>query len=246
MRAQYHCGEDLARSYGQFEVRNHTTGDFAWVDFKQRGWFGKGAYEIEGYVFDKSGQPRVGIDGKWNEYAASYPLTPEEVTAAQAKMSVRARRNSKAGQPSAPTEPRKPTAEPLSSRAGYKEMWRRHAMPPNAEEMYMMTYFAASLNELKPGDDARLCPTDARLRPDQRALENGNVDLASAEKVRLEEAQRSRRKQKEKAGLDPHDWTPRWFRKDTDHVTGEPMWTFTGDYWKERQAGQFTGVVPIY
>jgi hypothetical protein len=33
----------------------------------------------------------------------------------------------------------------------------------------------------------QLPPTDSRLRPDQRALENGEFDKASAEKHRLEE-----------------------------------------------------------
>jgi oxysterol-binding protein 1 len=32
------------------------------------------------------------------------------------------------------------------------------------------------------------------LRPDQRALENGDMELAASEKIRLEEAQRARKK----------------------------------------------------
>jgi hypothetical protein len=32
-----------------------------------------------------------------------------------------------------------------------------------------------------------LPPTDSRLRPDQRALEEGDIKLAAAEKQRLEE-----------------------------------------------------------
>jgi hypothetical protein len=37
----------------------------------------------------------------------------------------------------------------------------------------------------------KLPPTDGRLRPDQRALENGDYDLANAEKLRLETKQRA-------------------------------------------------------
>lgn len=36
----------------------------------------------------------------------------------------------------------------------------------------------------------KLPPTDSRLRPDQRHLENGEYDDANAEKLRLEQKQR--------------------------------------------------------
>lgn len=41
------------------------------------------------------------------------------------------------------------------------------------------------------------CPTDSRYRPDQRLLENGDVDEASSQKFRLEEKQRSARRARE-------------------------------------------------
>lgn len=41
--------------------------------------------------------------------------------------------------------------------------------------------------------------TDSRFRPDQRALEFGDEDLAGDEKHRLEEKQRARRRQMEAA-----------------------------------------------
>jgi len=43
-----------------------------------------------------------------------------------------------------------------------------------------------------------LPPTDSRFRPDQRALENGNYEVASNEKHRLEEKQRAVRRLMEK------------------------------------------------
>jgi hypothetical protein len=36
----------------------------------------------------------------------------------------------------------------------------------------------------------KLPPTDSRLRPDQRYLENGEFDMANSEKLRLEQRQR--------------------------------------------------------
>lgn len=41
--------------------------------------------------------------------------------------------------------------------------------------MYNFTNFAMSLNELEPGMQATLAPTDCRLRPDIRAMENGDM-----------------------------------------------------------------------
>ena len=40
-------------------------------------------------------------------------------------------------------------------------------------------------------------PTDARLRPDQKALEEGRVGDAENIKLRVEQAQRDRRRQRE-------------------------------------------------
>lgn len=44
----------------------------------------------------------------------------------------------------------------------------------------------------------KLPPTDTRLRPDMRAWEHAELELASKEKERLEENQRARRKQANK------------------------------------------------
>lgn len=41
--------------------------------------------------------------------------------------------------------------------------------------MYNFTNFAMALNELEPGMEGLLAPTDCRLRPDIRAMENGNM-----------------------------------------------------------------------
>ena len=53
--------------------------------------------------------------------------------------------------------------------------------------MYHMTKFTIQLNNLEDKLAAKLPPTDSRFRPDQRALENGDFDLAGSEKFRLEE-----------------------------------------------------------
>lgn len=41
--------------------------------------------------------------------------------------------------------------------------------------MYNFTSFAVTLNELEPDMQRLLAPTDCRLRPDMRAMENGEI-----------------------------------------------------------------------
>lgn len=69
--------------------------------------------------------------------------------------------------------------------------WQRNPLPPDAERMHYFTLLALQLNEEEPG----VCPTDCRLRPDQRLMEIGKWDEANREKVVLEEKQRRRRRQ---------------------------------------------------
>lgn len=41
--------------------------------------------------------------------------------------------------------------------------------------MYNFTSFTVTLNELQPGMERTLAPTDCRLRPDIRSMENGDM-----------------------------------------------------------------------
>lgn len=49
--------------------------------------------------------------------------------------------------------------------------------------MYNFTSFAVSLNELEKGMEAILAPTDCRLRPDIRNMENGNMGMCFLEEI---------------------------------------------------------------
>ncbi|KAJ4961267.1 hypothetical protein NE237_021177 [Protea cynaroides] len=99
---------------------------------------------------------------------------------------------------------------------------------------YNLTPFAISLNELTPGLLEKLPPTDSRLRPDQRHLENGEFELANEEKLRLEQLQRQARKLQERG------WQPRWFRKDEDGC-----YRYTGGYWEAREK-KWDGILDIF
>ena len=65
-------------------------------------------------------------------------------------------------------------------------IWTPNPLHENHEWMYHMTNFAIDLNNLPESFKQYLPPTDSRLRPDTRALEVGDYELAASEKHRLE------------------------------------------------------------
>lgn len=132
-------------------------------------------------------------------------------------------------------------------KAGGQEIWRAGSLVDNAASTYGLTTFAASLNEITAIEKGKLPPTDCRLRPDQRLAEQGDLDKAEDYKVRLEEAQRQRRKVMEEKG---EEHRPRWFVKAaTGQEGGEEVWRLKGGkdgYWEERAKGTWTGVMDLF
>lgn len=63
--------------------------------------------------------------------------------------------------------------------------------------MYFFSSLALTLNEPEEG----VAPTDSRRRPDQRLMEDGLWDEANAEKQRLEEKQRTTRREREREAV---------------------------------------------
>ncbi|WCJ38609.1 Oxysterol-binding protein-related protein 1D [Euphorbia peplus] len=130
--------------------------------------------------------------------------------------------------------------DPTTKPKGYDPMteavllWERDKSLPT-KTRYNFTPFAVTLNELTPELSGKLPPTDSRLRPDQRHLENGEYELANAEKLRLEQLQRQARKLQERG------WQPRWFRKDE-----EGCYRYTGGYWEERERKNWVGIPDIF
>ncbi|KAG4156221.1 hypothetical protein ERO13_D03G161600v2 [Gossypium hirsutum] len=114
-------------------------------------------------------------------------------------------------------------------------LWKRDKPPSNLTR-YNLTSFAITLNELTPGLQEKLPPTDSRLRPDQRHLENGEYDRANAEKQRLERRQRMSRK------LQENGWKPRWFHQDSENGS----FRYTGGYWEAREQGKWDGCPNIF
>ncbi|KAG5093346.1 hypothetical protein JHK84_048934 [Glycine max] len=129
--------------------------------------------------------------------------------------------------------------DPTTKPKGYDPMteaallWERDNHVPKTR--YNLSPFAISLNEILPGLLEKLPPTDSRLRPDQRHLENGEYELANAEKLRLEQLQRLARKMQERG------WQPRWFKKDEDGC-----FRYIGGYWETREKNNWNGIPDIF
>ena len=118
-------------------------------------------------------------------------------------------------------------------------LWQAVSMPPNSNKYYGFTYFALSLNEITPDIENVLPPTDSRLRPDQRALEDGDAEAAEELKHALEQNQRERRKMMEESG---ETYSPQWFHagnyEGVEWVYGAPDGR---DYFQEREKVANTG-----
>ena len=136
-------------------------------------------------------------------------------------------------------------------------IWKANPPLQSAATRFGLTEFAATLNEVSPLEQNALPPTDSRLRPDQRAYEDGQVDKAEDLKIKLEEAQRRRRKDMETSG---EEWRSRWFERvrEKQSEEGEEIWRMReadepgGNYWDVREAvvgfkkGQWDGVREVF
>ncbi|CAL5348329.1 unnamed protein product [Camellia sinensis] len=114
-------------------------------------------------------------------------------------------------------------------------LWKR-SRPPKFPTRYNLTRFAITLNELTPRLKEKLPPTDSRLRPDQRCLENGEYDMANSEKLRLEQRQRQAHKMQESG------WKPRWFEKEK----GSDTYRYIGGYWDAREKRNWESCPDIF
>jgi hypothetical protein len=222
-------GNPTVDNYGTMVVKNWNTGEVCTLEFKPRGWKASSAFIVSGRVLDKDGKTRWSMGGKWNDkiYAR---LTPgyEDNTFSQGDLA-------KAG---------KSRTDSMSSSQALL-VWEAHARPKGIP--FNLTPFVVTLNAIPDSLRPYVAPTDTRLRPDQRAMEDGEYDFAATEKNRLEEDQRARRRERDQIG---DHFVPRWFTKATCETTGEEYWKFSGEYWTMRDAvakgGKWEGLEPIF
>ena len=200
---------------------NHRTKDKCILTFKPRGWRGKDAYEINGRVIDATGRIAYEIAGRWNSQ-----LVARQVGTGIGSLLPDVEIDDGTQSPGSPSIPR------------YILLWRNTDKPKSP---FNLTPFAITLNDIPGTLKRRVCPTDCRLRPDQRAFETGKYELANVLKIKQEEFQRATRKKRDEGHVPPH--RPRWFSATTDTDSRERVWTPSriGDdedleYWNVREA----------
>ncbi|KAL8949424.1 MAG: hypothetical protein Q9222_004461, partial [Ikaeria aurantiellina] len=180
------------------EIKNHTTGESCTLDFKPRGWKASSAYQVTGKVLDRDGKTRWSVGGRWNDkiYAR---LTP--------------------GFEDSELKPTTRIAHDADASSQAFLVWQAHVRPTGIP--FNLTPFVVTFQHLPDRLRPLLPPTDTRFRPDQRAMEDGEYDVAATEKNRVEEKQRASRREREARG---EEWVPRWFERARDEVTGEEYW----------------------
>lgn len=218
-------GNPTVDNYGPMEIKNWTTGEVCYIDFKPRGWKVSSAYQVSGKVMDAQGGTKWSVGGRWNDkiFAKKSPGQQEVIDSADVK------------------SPESGLMSPTQAGSKAFVVWQAHPRPEGIP--FNLTPFVVTLNALPDQLRPFLPPTDTRLRPDQRAMEDGEYDLAAEEKQRVEEKQRARRRQRE---ADGEEFVPKWFRRGVCETTGEEYWVPTGDYWRCREQQDWSRCEDIF
>lgn len=217
-------GNPTVDNYGPMEVKNWKTGEVCYLDFKARGWKASSAYQVTGKVVDAAGVTRWNIGGRWNDKIFAR-LAEGGSSPALNNNNNNNNNNHHQDESSAKTI----------------LLWQANARPVDVP--FNLTSFVMTLNALPDRLRPFLPPTDTRLRPDQRAMEDGEYDFAATEKNRVEEKQRAKRREREKKG---EEFVPRWFQRAKCPITGEPYWQSSGQYWKCREVGDWSACDDIF
>ncbi|KAI5963642.1 uncharacterized protein KGF55_002522 [Candida pseudojiufengensis] len=223
-------GNPTVDNYGKMIVENHTTGDTITVDMKQRGWRASSAYQLSGQALDAKGVPQWAMGGYWNSKIFAKKITKDQQHHdSSRKMSILDDPNKSSSTTS---------TDPFS---GNKFLvWQ---VAPRPKVPFNLTQFAVTLNGVDSNLKKWLAPTDTRLRPDQRDMEEGRYDKAADEKHRVEVKQRQARKQREETG---QTYKPNWFIKKKHPITGDMYWEYNGEYWPQRKEHNLAGSGDIF
>ncbi|XP_039985361.1 oxysterol-binding protein-related protein 1 isoform X3 [Xiphias gladius] len=231
-------GQLWIEQYGNVEVINHRTGERCFLNFKPCGLFGKELHKVEGYILDKSKKKLCSLYGKWTECLCVVDPAAFEAHKKNDRKGAEEKKGSKVACGENQEQVSSPAADTVEVIPGSQLLWKIAPRPANSAQMYSFTSFAMQLNELGKEMEGVIPQTDCRLRPDIRAMENGDIDLASEEKKRLEEKQRAARKNRSRSD---EEWKtrspalgPRWFQQGQNPHNSSQDWLFSGGYWERK------------
>uniref|UniRef100_A0A8C0J8I7 Oxysterol-binding protein n=1 Tax=Chelonoidis abingdonii TaxID=106734 RepID=A0A8C0J8I7_CHEAB len=197
---------------GDIEIVNHKSKDKCQLKFTPYSYFSRDVpRKVTGVVTDADGKAHYVMSGTWDENMECSKIVQSShgSTSSEGKQ--------------------KTVYQTLAP----KVLWKKYPLPENAENMYFFSDLALTLNE----PEERVAPTDSRLRPDQRLMENGKWDEANVEKQRLEEKQRAVRRRREAEAVEALEegYTPLWFERKVDPLTGELICVYKGGYWEAKE-----------
>ncbi|CAI5502473.1 unnamed protein product [Closterium sp. Naga37s-1] len=193
--------------YGTMRI-NSNRGISVRLKLKERSFFDRDTHQVRGYAVGEKGEKLATLVGRWDE---SLHYVPGDLSH---------------------KEHGKAAKDDQHLMAHAHLLWRKSPPSPFPCK-YTFTPYCITLNEITPDLKGVLPPTDSRLRPDQRSLEEGYFDRANAQKIRLETRQRQARESKEEG------WHPRWFKQTGPHNTD---WSSSGkDIFAEEEAKGVVG-----
>ncbi|EIE26264.1 hypothetical protein COCSUDRAFT_32122 [Coccomyxa subellipsoidea C-169] len=130
-----------------------------------------------------------------------------------------------------------------------KTLWEKR-YPQGGLGRCQFSEWTASLNEIPVGQRKRLPASDARLRPDIRALEDGRYGQADSLKRELTARIKKKVLDEAKKGT---PLQPRWFALTEPGALTSGLTTgtvqrykFTGEYWKARRNGSWDNVPDLF
>ncbi|KAH8383508.1 hypothetical protein KR009_009004 [Drosophila setifemur] len=142
-----------------------------------------------------------------------------------------------------------PPNSPTHTTGDYKLAWRRRPAPSDSDKYYHFTTLACQLNEEEEG----VAPTDCRRRPDQRLMEQAEWDASNKEKLRLEEKQRTVRRQREAEaeqaaaeGRPYPAYEPMWFKREKEEGSDNFVHVFKNTYWTAKEEQNWEGCPELY
>ncbi|CAL9734693.1 oxysterol-binding protein homolog 1 [Monosporozyma servazzii] len=224
-------GKPEVDNSGEVKIENRTTGDYCIMTYKPRGWTAVSAYEVRGDVYNKDGVKCWTFGGRWNNALFAKKIVSKTSNkTASTDIEIDAKSDNYKSQ----------LDEPKFDGSRFL-IWKVHKRLEKVP--FNLTPFAITLNDPQPKLLEWVAPTDTRLRPDQRAMEEGLYDEAAAEKHRLEGKQRIVRKERD---ISKEKYQPKYFTMEKDPITQDRIWKFKGDYWNLRKQHKWEDSLDIF
>ena len=123
----------------------------------------------------------------------------------------------------------------LPSQGEIETVWSKVPYPENHEMMYGMSHFSLQMNYFPSRLHNKVAPTDTRRRPDQRALENGDMKAAADHKEFLEQKQRAVRKYKEENKIEHQ---AAYFEPWENPADGQVYYMYNNKYFEQNRPNQ--------